>query len=107
MALDPAASSNSALATSTQLSGQQTEMLGQLEGPDRARMEAQMKLQNYQEVVSFISNMMKKRNEIAMADGWRTISKKEAPLLLVKAKYHRATRPDVKKQPAADGVTAA
>jgi hypothetical protein len=50
---------------------------------------------------------VEKRNVIAMADGWRTVTKRDAPLLLVKAKYHRATRPDVNKQPAGDGVTAA
>ena len=42
-------------------------MLNQLDGKDRSRMEAQLALQHEQEMVSFISNQLKKKNEIAMA----------------------------------------
>jgi hypothetical protein len=55
-----------ALSHSTSLTSQQNDALQGLEGADRDRMIAQFKLQNYQEMVSFVSNMMKKRGEIAM-----------------------------------------
>ncbi len=64
--------SNSALATALSASNtgfnpQETAMLNTLSGPDRARMEAQLALPKQQETVAFISNMMKKLNEIAMS----------------------------------------
>ena len=63
---------NNALATAlsasnTGFNAQETAMLNTLSGPDRARMEAQLALQKQQETVAFISNMMKKLNEIAMS----------------------------------------
>ena len=54
-------------ASNTGYSKQETDMLNTLSGPDRARMEAQLALQKQQETVAFISNMMKKLNEIAMS----------------------------------------
>ncbi|QRK04592.1 hypothetical protein JQX13_30620 [Archangium violaceum] len=58
----------SALAPSANgFSAAEKNMLSQLSGPDRARMEAQLALQKQQETVAFISNMMKKLNEIAMS----------------------------------------
>ena len=46
---------------------QEKAMLDTLSGPDRSRMEAQLALQKQQETVAFISNMIKKLNEIAMS----------------------------------------
>ena len=48
-------------------SPQEQKMLDTLSGPDRDRMEAQLALQKQQETVAFISNMIKKQNEIAMS----------------------------------------
>jgi hypothetical protein len=48
-------------------SAEEKQMLGTLSGADRSRMEAQLALQKQQETVAFISNMMKKLNEIAMS----------------------------------------
>ena len=45
----------------------ETKMLNTLSGQDRERMEAQLALQKQQETVAFISNMIKKQNEIAMS----------------------------------------
>lgn len=45
----------------------ETKMLNSLSGQDRERMEAQLALQKQQETVAFISNMIKKQNEIAMS----------------------------------------
>ena len=47
-----------------------------------------------------------KRNQIAMVDGWRTVTRRDAPQLLLKAKYHRAARSDEQKQSTADTATA-
>ena len=63
---------NSALATAlstsnTGFNDKEKAMLDTLSGPDRARMEAQLALQKQQETVAFISNMLKKLNEIAMS----------------------------------------
>lgn len=53
---------------STELSREQLSMLDMVKDPaQRARVEAQFRSQNEQEVVAFISNTMKKRNEIAMS----------------------------------------
>ena len=48
-------------------SAEEQKMLGSLSGADRSRMEAQLALQKQQETVAFISNMLKKLNEIAMS----------------------------------------
>lgn len=50
------------------LTQQENQMLSQIKDPNqRAMMKAQMELQHAQEVLSFISNVMKKMNEMAMA----------------------------------------
>ena len=54
-------------ASSSGLSPLEQQSMQGLSGDDRARMEAQLALQKEQETVSFISNMLKKKNEIAMA----------------------------------------
>lgn len=51
-----------------QVTQQEQEMLNKIKDPNqRAMMQAQMELQHAQEIASFISNMMKKMNEMAMA----------------------------------------
>jgi hypothetical protein len=72
MATDVTSTANStnttALNTSSSgLSPLEQQSMQGLSGDDRARMEAQLALQKEQETVSFISNMLKKKNEIAMA----------------------------------------
>ena len=57
----------SALKNSTGLSQAEQTLLSKLSGADRDRMEAQLALQKQQETVAFVSNMMKKLNEIAMS----------------------------------------
>ncbi|WNG35199.1 hypothetical protein F0U60_17350 [Archangium minus] len=58
---------NKALSNSNTYSTEENNLLSKLSGPDRDRMEAQLALQKQQETVAFISNMMKKLNEIAMS----------------------------------------
>ncbi|NOJ96937.1 hypothetical protein HMI51_40220 [Corallococcus coralloides] len=60
---------NSALSTSGGLSALEQQSLSGLDkgSPEYKRAEAQLLLQKLQETVSFISNMLKKKNEIAMA----------------------------------------
>ena len=58
---------NQALSNSGAQSAEEKNLLSKLSGPDRDRMEAQLALQKQQETVAFISNMMKKLNEIAMS----------------------------------------
>ncbi len=48
-------------------SAAENNMLNQLSGEDKSRMQAQLALQKEQETTSFISNMLKKKNEIAMS----------------------------------------
>ena len=59
--------SNALSASNGGFSSQETAMLNTLSGADRSRMEAQLALQKQQETVAFVSNMMKKLNEIAMS----------------------------------------
>jgi len=61
------ATNATALGKSSGLSDLEQQSMQGLSGDDRARMEAQLALQKEQETVSFISNMLKKKNEIAMA----------------------------------------
>jgi hypothetical protein len=51
------------------LTDQQRKLLDSkgVQGEERAKMEAQLILQNQQETVAFISNLLKKRNEIMMS----------------------------------------
>jgi len=61
---------NRALSSFTSLSTDQSNYLDQVRKTspsDANRLEAQMKLQNQQELVAFITNLLKKQNEIAMA----------------------------------------
>jgi hypothetical protein len=56
----------------TQTAGLTPEQQQQLNDPnlsaaDKAKLVTQMKLQNQQEAMAFISNVMKKRNDIAMS----------------------------------------
>lgn len=60
-------SMNAALTKSNGRSAEQNKMLSNLSEPDLSRMSAQIDMQNRQETVAFISNMMKKANEIAMS----------------------------------------
>ncbi|PTL78691.1 hypothetical protein [Vitiosangium sp. GDMCC 1.1324] len=53
--------------TATFNQGINQDLLAGLEGADRTRMEAQLKLQQQQETVAFVSNTLKKLNEIAMS----------------------------------------
>jgi hypothetical protein len=54
-------------AYSTGMTRLQRELLAQAPPEEKPRLEAQFKLQNQQELVAFISNMMKKLNDIAMS----------------------------------------
>jgi hypothetical protein len=58
---------NKALSNSNGFSDAENNLLSKLSGADRDRMEAQLALQKQQETVAFVSNMMKKLNEIAMS----------------------------------------
>ena len=58
---------SSALSNSNGFSDAENNMLNQLSGEDKSRMQAQLALQKEQETTSFISNMLKKKNEIAMS----------------------------------------
>jgi hypothetical protein len=57
----------SAFNTSQQLNSTEQATLQGLEGDDRVRAEAQLKLQKQQEAVAFASNIMKKLSDIAMS----------------------------------------
>ena len=52
---------------STQLTSIEQDTLAGLTGDDYKRAYAQLMLQKQQETVSFVSNVMKKRNEMIMA----------------------------------------
>jgi hypothetical protein len=57
---------SSAKSPSTELTSLEKDTLAGLSGDDYKRAYAQLMLQKQQETVSFVSNVMKKRNEIAM-----------------------------------------
>ncbi len=61
-----AAATTVALRESSSLSTLEQSSLEGLNGPDRTRAEAQLKLQKQQETVNFVSNVLKKLNEVAM-----------------------------------------
>ena len=69
--MDVTSAANSALsaakAPSTGLTQTEQDSLAGLSGDDYKRAYAQLMLQKQQETVSFVSNILKKRNEIAMA----------------------------------------
>ena len=58
---------SSAKSPSTELTGLEKDTLAGLSGDDYKRAYAQLMLQKQQETVSFVSNVMKKRNEMIMA----------------------------------------
>ncbi|HEX8704148.1 MAG TPA: hypothetical protein VF815_35275, partial [Myxococcaceae bacterium] len=68
--MDVTSTANSAVASakspSTNLTQLEQDTLAGLSGDDYKRAYAQLMLQKQQETVSFVSNVMKKRNEIAM-----------------------------------------
>ena len=65
-AISSAASFSKALGHSQGLSALEQKSLAGLKGVDRDRAEAQLMLQKQQETVAFVTNMLKKINEIAM-----------------------------------------
>ena len=71
MAMDVTSAANSALSAakspSTSLTQTEQDSLAGLSGDDYKRAYAQLMLQKQQETVSFVSNILKKRKEIAMA----------------------------------------
>ncbi len=68
--MDVTSTANSAVSAakspSTNLTQLEQDTLAGLSGDDYKRAYAQLMLQKQQETVSFVSNVMKKRNEIAM-----------------------------------------
>jgi hypothetical protein len=62
-----AASLTKALGASQGLSDLEQKSLSGLSGPDRERAEAQLMLQKQQEATAFVTNILKKLNEIAMS----------------------------------------
>ena len=58
---------SSAKSPSTELTSLEKDTLAGLSGDDYKRAYAQLMLQKQQETVSFVSNVMKKRNEVIMA----------------------------------------
>ena len=58
---------SSAKSPSTNLTSLEQDTLAGLSGDDYKRAYAQLMLQKQQETVSFVSNVMKKRNEMIMA----------------------------------------
>ena len=69
--MDVTSAANNALSAakspSTTLTSLEQDPLAGLSGDDYKRAYAQLMLQKQQETVSFVSNVMKKRNEIIMA----------------------------------------
>ncbi len=69
--MDVTSAANNALSAakspSTNLTSLEQDTLAGLSGDDYKRAYAQLMLQKQQETVSFVSNVMKKRNEIIMA----------------------------------------
>jgi ABC-type enterochelin transport system ATPase subunit len=59
--------SNSKAASENDLSDLEKQTLNGLSGPDRQRAVAQLLLQKQQETVAFVSNVLKKLNDIAMS----------------------------------------
>ncbi len=58
---------NSKAASEADLSPLEKQTLAGLSGPDRQRAVAQLLLQKQQETVAFVSNVLKKLNDIAMS----------------------------------------
>ena len=57
-----------AKATQTSLSADQKQQLGKLkDGPEKAQLQAQMEAQNYQNMVQFISNLMRIKADTSKA----------------------------------------
>jgi|GEM_PF-7126030 hypothetical protein len=61
-----AAATTTALGQSSSLSALEERSLEGLTGPDKERAKAQLMLQKQQETVNFVSNVLKKLNEVAM-----------------------------------------